>query len=58
MSVPVAVFASGGGTNFQSLLDRQADGGPMRIVLLVSDRPDAGALERARKRVSPPGSFP
>lgn len=50
MSVPVAVFASGGGTNFQSLLDRQADGGPMHIVLLVSDRPDAGALERARKK--------
>jgi len=48
MSIPVAVFASGGGTNFQSLLDQQADDGPGRIVLLVSDRPGAGALERAR----------
>jgi formyltetrahydrofolate-dependent phosphoribosylglycinamide formyltransferase len=49
MSVPVAVFASGGGTNFQSLLDHQSRDAPMRIVLLVTDRPEAGALERARK---------
>jgi phosphoribosylglycinamide formyltransferase 1 len=49
MSVPVAVFASGGGTNFQSLLDHQSTESPGRIVVLVSDRPEAGALERARK---------
>ena len=49
MSVPVAVFASGGGTNFQSLLDHQTEASPGRIVLLVSDRPEAGALDRARK---------
>ena len=49
MSIPVAVFASGGGTNFQSLLDHQSDDAPMRIVLLVSDRAGVGALERARK---------
>lgn len=49
MSVPVAVFASGGGTNFQSLLDRLAAHGPGRIELLVSDRPTAGALDRAER---------
>ncbi len=49
VGVAAAVFASGGGSNFQSLLDHQTPGGPYRIALLVSDRSDAGALERARK---------
>ena len=49
MSVSVAVFASGGGSNFQSLLDHQSDESPGRIDLLISDRPEAGALERAEK---------
>lgn len=48
LPVPVAVFASGGGTNLQALLDREADGTAYRVALVVSDRPDAGALERAR----------
>jgi len=48
VSVRVAVFASGGGSNLQALLDRFADGDPARIVLVVSDRAAAGALERAR----------
>jgi len=43
-----AVFASGGGSNFQALLDHQTPGGSWEIVLLVTDRPDAGAVERAR----------
>jgi phosphoribosylglycinamide formyltransferase-1 len=56
-----AVFASGGGSNFQALLDHtrraakqrerggaEAGAGGWEIVLLVSDRADAGALERAR----------
>ena len=47
MSVSVAVFASGGGSNFQSLLDRRPDDGPGSIDLLICDRPDAGALDRA-----------
>ena len=49
MSVRVAVFASGGGTNLQALLDHFA--GRRRgaeVVLVVSDREDAGALRRAR----------
>jgi formyltetrahydrofolate-dependent phosphoribosylglycinamide formyltransferase len=49
MSVSVAVFASGGGSNFQSLLDHQTEDSPGRIELLISDRPDAGALQRAEK---------
>ena len=47
MSVSVAVFASGGGSNFQSLLDHESSTGSSRIRLLISDRPGAGALERA-----------
>ena len=42
----VAVLASGGGTNLQALLDDPAVG--PSVVLALSDRPDAGALERAR----------
>lgn len=47
MNVRLAVFASGGGSNLQALLDRFADDPRVRIVLVVSDRADAGALTRA-----------
>lgn len=51
MTVRIAVFASGGGSNLQALLDRfnqkDVDAGA-RVVLVISDRPGAGALERAR----------
>ncbi|MDH3270071.1 MAG: phosphoribosylglycinamide formyltransferase [Gemmatimonadota bacterium] len=43
----VAVFASGGGTNFQSLLDHQNEQGLWRVALLVMNR-EAGAADRAR----------
>lgn len=46
--VPVAVFASGSGTNLQTLLDLEERGASWRVVLVVSDRNDAGALTRAR----------
>ena len=49
MSVSVAVFASGGGSNFQSLLDHQSDDRPGHIDLLITDRPEAGSLDRAKK---------
>ncbi len=49
MSVSVAVFASGGGSNFQSLLDYQTEDTPGQIKLLISDRERAGALVRAEK---------
>lgn len=47
MTLRVAVFASGGGTNFQALLDHQRPGGSWEIVLLLTDRAEAGALRRA-----------
>lgn len=49
MSLGIAVFASGGGSNLQALLDHFGGAGSGRIVLVVSDRADAGALERARR---------
>ena len=45
--VPAAVFASGGGTNLQALLDHETEDGPYRIVTVISDREGAGALARA-----------
>jgi phosphoribosylglycinamide formyltransferase 1 len=44
----VAVFASGTGTNLQALLDDPVVG--TWVVLAISDRADAPALERARAR--------
>lgn len=44
----IAVFASGGGSNFQSIVDAAEDGWiPADVALCVSDRPSAGALDRA-----------
>ena len=50
MSARVAVLASGGGSNLQAILDHFATLGhaPGRVVLVVSDRKDANALNRAR----------
>lgn len=45
----VAVFASGNGSNFQMLADRAREGSlAIDVVLLVSDKPACGAVERAR----------
>jgi formyltetrahydrofolate-dependent phosphoribosylglycinamide formyltransferase len=49
LPLAAAAFASGSGSNFQSLLDAQARGAPWRFRLLLSDREEAGALERARR---------
>lgn len=46
--VPTAVFGSGSGTNLQALLDHESENTSYRIAVVVSDRPEAGALERAR----------
>jgi len=43
------VCASGGGTNLQSLLDRLGKEGLAAVVLVLSDRADARALDRARR---------
>jgi len=49
MSQTIAVLASGSGTNFQAILDAIADGTlERRVVLVASNREDAGALERGR----------
>lgn len=48
----IAVLASGGGSNLQALIDHFAALGDARagdIVVVASDRADAGALERARR---------
>jgi len=50
----LAVFASGGGTNFQAILEAIEQGTlPAEPVCCVSDRPDAGALERAERHDVP-----
>ena len=47
----VAVLVSGGGTNLQAILDAQERGELKsgKVTLVISDRPGAYALERARK---------
>lgn len=46
----VVVLVSGSGTNLQSLIDQVHEpGGAIEIVQVVSSRPDAPALERARR---------
>ncbi len=46
----MALFASGGGTNVQAILDACKEGRIFgRVVAVVSNRPDAYALERARR---------
>jgi len=48
-----AVFASGGGSNFQALVDHQGPDTTWAIRLLVTDRPGIGAVERAEKAAVP-----
>lgn len=56
----IAVLASGGGTNLQAMLDYNSQRGHLaagRIVLVASNRQQAGALERARKASIPAEVF-
>jgi phosphoribosylglycinamide formyltransferase 1 len=62
LTLRAAVFASGRGSNFEVLAEHAvrdpgepgpASDPPWQVVLLVTDRPDAGALERARVREIP-----
>jgi phosphoribosylglycinamide formyltransferase 1 len=53
MRARIAVLASGGGSNLQSILDHFDQLGERRggdVVLVASDRSNAGALERAARR--------
>jgi formyltetrahydrofolate-dependent phosphoribosylglycinamide formyltransferase len=47
--VRVAVLVSGGGTNLQALLDALHDSPLARVARVISSRPEAGALARARQ---------
>ena len=51
MSVNIAVLVSGGGTNLQALIDAQQCGiiNSGKISIVISNNPDAFAIERARK---------
>lgn len=51
MKTNIAVLVSGGGTNLQALIDAQKNGiiASGEIKLVISNNPDAFALERARK---------
>lgn len=44
----IAVFASGGGSNFENLVIKSASAG-MDIKVLVTDSPDAFAIDRAKR---------
>ena len=60
----LAVFASGGGSNFQAMLDAVAEGRlSCQVALCLSNRTHAGALERAAQHNVPtitldPATFP
>lgn len=49
----VAVCGSGGGSNLGALLEAFPRGGEADVVLVLSNREDAGALDRARSRGVP-----
>ena len=57
-SFRIAVLASGGGTNLQAILDKLHGNDGIEVVGVVSDKPDATALERARKAGIDTGEFP
>ncbi len=45
----IAVFASGGGTDFQSVIDANEREAFCEITYLVASKPTAGAIERAKR---------
>lgn len=58
MSFGVGVLASGTGTNLQALLDTVHGREGIVVVAVASDRPEATALERARRAGVPAAAFP
>ncbi|MFR3092625.1 MAG: formyltransferase family protein, partial [Eggerthella lenta] len=44
----IGVLLSGSGTNLQAIIDEIANGLPVEIVRVLSSRPDAYGIERAR----------
>jgi phosphoribosylglycinamide formyltransferase 1 len=57
-SFRIAVLASGGGTNLQAILDQVHGTDGIEVVGAVSDKPEAQALERARKAGVETAVFP
>lgn len=53
MSLRVAILISGGGSNMVTLVDSMTGDHPARPCLVLSNRPDAGGLEKARARDVP-----
>ena len=47
-SLKIGVLLSGSGTNLQAIIDAAGEGLPVDIVRVVSSRPDAYGIERAR----------
>jgi len=58
VTFPVAVLASGTGSNLQALLDKVHGRDGIEIVCVGSNKPDAPALERARGAGVETGVFP
>lgn len=58
MSERLAVFASGSGTNLQALMDHFRDNSAAEVALVISDKGDCGAVERARKAGIPTHCIP
>ncbi len=53
MTMRIAVAASGRGSNLEALLQALGSETPARVVVVLSNRPDAGALTRAAARGVP-----
>lgn len=47
-TLKVGVLVSGSGTNLQAIIDAQAEGLPIEVAHVVSSRPDAYGIERAK----------
>ena len=59
MSFPLAVLVSGGGSNLQSILDKIDSGAlPAEVRVVLSNKPDAYGLTRARERGIPAVALP
>jgi phosphoribosylglycinamide formyltransferase 1 len=54
----IAVLASGAGTNLQAILDSLHAKGAVEVVAVASDKPGAGALDRAERAGIETGTFP
>lgn len=57
MPMRVAVCISGRGSNLRALLDALGHDAPARVVLVLSNRPDAGGVELAQERGVPVAVF-